>query len=281
MNEPKPTNIQENDLKNLQSTIKTLKTTVTEQKNLLNAKSKQMKDSSKLVEEQVADLREEIIKVKHESARFQTNIKNLEDDLAMSKAEKENVKYENGKMFTALKTYETEVEVLKKDRDSLEQELGKKKQIFNCDKCGYSATSQCDFKKHVQAQHLKNKCNQTEVFNLVDTEKHEFSEYPCHYCRKTIKSEKDLEEHKLVCYTSKDLALYPCDICGAQCTDMMDFERHRTTHHPQDLREHFKNENPYFNEEELNSCDFCGLQFGTLGCLRNHIRNQHKEMLPI
>ena len=142
--------------------------------------------------------------------------------------------------------------------------------------------SQSDLKKHVPAQHLKNKSGQIEVCNDVVTKKCEFSEYPCHYCRKTIISQKDLEEHNPVCYTIKDFALYPCDVCGAKCTDVMDLETHSAAYHQQDLKdlkEQFKNSSPYYTEEDFNECDFCGIKFGTLGGLRNHIRSIHTEML--
>ena len=61
-----------------------------------------------------------------------------------------------------------------------------------------------------------------------------------------------------MCYTIKDFALYPCDVCGAQCTDVMDLETHIAAYHQQDLKEQFNNANPYYTEEDFNTCDFCG-----------------------
>ena len=122
--------------------------------------------------------------------------------------------------------------------------------------------SQSDLKIHVEAHHLKNECSQIEICNDVVTNKFEFSENPCHYCRKTIISKKDLEEHKPVCYTIKDFAPYPCHVCGAQCTDVMDLETHTAAyHHQQDLKKHFNDASQNYKEEDFITCDFCGIKF--------------------
>ena len=107
----------------------------------------------------------------------------------------------------------------------------------------------------------------------------EFAKYSCYYCRKMIISAVDLEDHKPVCNSTKDFSIYPCDLCGAKCANMIDLEGHRTAYHQPDMRKHVNNSNLNYDEEDAKYCDFCDMKFGTLGGLRNHIRNLHKEML--
>ena len=47
------------------------------------------------------------------------------------------------------------------------------------------------------------------------------------------------------------------------------------------VKDSYQNPIGQSKNENVKSCDFCGIKFGTLGGLRSHIRSMHKEMLPI
>ena len=298
MNEPKPSDKLESDVKVLESTIKTLETTINDQKNLLNAKSKQIKDSSKHADDHVAELREELLKVKQERAKFRTNVKTLEEELLMLKGETENVKHENGKMIKALKAHETEVEKLKQDRVSLEQELVKKIPQFKCDSCEQSTMSLSDLKKHVQAQHHENKSSQIEVecsecsfrlpsYKILKEHKRSehcrnkatqndeislFEEYPCFYCDEMICSDSDLGKHTISCYGCIRLTEqveFPCKFCETNCISILELEQHMTVYHYEwDLTDE-----PSFEYEF--PCDVCDTNCVTKVELEQHMTDYH------
>jgi hypothetical protein len=69
------TNKLESEILKLKLTIKGLENTVIEQKQVLDVKSKQLKDSSKSAEDQGAELREELLKVKRERNRLGSKMK--------------------------------------------------------------------------------------------------------------------------------------------------------------------------------------------------------------
>jgi hypothetical protein len=99
---------------------------------------------------------------------------------------------------------------------------------------------------------------------------------PVTIAEKLITSADDLEDHRPICISIKDFTIYPCDVCCAQCTAKTDLEEHKTDYHQQIVRKQFRNAYPFDTEEDLNSCDFCGIKFGTLGGLRS----LQKDMLP-
>ena len=106
--------------------------------------------------------------------------------------------------------------------------------------------------------------------------------FPCEECGITTASMEELLTHMNAFHpVTKQPSMYlepwPCNICDLKCNDMLDLERHKTSSHQQDM---IDPSSLYNSEEDLKCCDFCGRQFGTLGCLRNHIRSLHREMLP-
>ena len=62
---------------------------------------------------------------------------------------------------------------------------------------------------------------------------------------------------------------FPCEVCETNCRSKVELEEHIRAYHY-----------TFYTEEDLQTCDFCGLKFETLGELRSHIRSLHKEMLP-
>ena len=130
-------------------------------------------------------------------------------------------------------------------------------------------------KLHMREKHCSEFGSQTEL--TADEKKATFEEFLCFYCEILIQNREDLETHSSWCVPIP-LTDFPCDKCGAQCLSEDELEIHKNSYHTlddsyQDFRGQSKNEN-------IKSCDFCGMKFGTLGGLRSHIRSLHKEMLP-
>ena len=119
-----------------------------------------------------------------------------------------------------------------------------------------------------RAEHTKDQHSQNEAKSECKSKSNRFSEYLCYYCRKRINSEKDLEEHKPVCYGIKDFAAYPCEKCGAQCKDNNALGRHRTVYHGLAT---FSEE----HETELFWCDSCPLNYRVYETLEDHMKSCH------
>ena len=101
-------------------------------------------------------------------------------------------------------------------------------------------------------------------------------EFPCNVCETSCISMVELEHHMTVYHYEWDLPdepifrhEFPCDVCDTNCISKVELEQHITANHY-----------TFYTEADRQSCDFCGLKFGTLGELRSHIRSLHKEMLP-
>ena len=75
-----------------------------------------------------------------------------------------------------------------------------------------------------------------------------------YYCKKEIESETDLTEHRERCHgASKIPSLFSLPV------------------RPPSLVKHTL---------AIEHCDFCDMEFNTLGELQSHMRCQHKEILP-
>ena len=147
-----------------------------------------------------------------------------------------------------------------------------------CDTCGKNFENRVELRKHMIGEHSTSQeiqCDKTttslknDTVPIQEVGNFEFIEYPCHYCRKTIISLDDLEEHKPVCYTIKEFAPYPCDVCGVQCLQEDDLGRHRTTYHGLGtMTDDFG---------LVFWCDVCNLTFRSELQLDVHIRGCHED----
>lgn len=263
----------------LKASMKTLSELLNSQKKVINDNFKEAKDKDKIVEEQSAAYREELIKIKKEKNKLGADVKSLQVENDHFKSEIKFIKEEADEcrksMNKSTKKHEETVRNIEKDKELLKAgENNLKKQIL-------------DMNQQVEKfQALKVR---TDSGNQTESENRVFEEFNCFYCDEEIVSEDKLEEHATNCQNVFESLIslpsmyleqweqWPCDIGEAKCSEILDLERHKTSNHQQDMREPY---NPYYNEEDLKCCDFCGKEFGTLGGLRNHIRSLHREMLP-
>ena len=129
---------------------------------------------------------------------------------------------------------------------------------------------------HVRNYHTQDKLVQTDGRDYDDKatqfdlyrEEHEL--YQCYYCTKVIESETDLTEHRGKCHgASKTPSLFSLPVrppAPIRPPAPVKSETRLTvsTNFPIE-REH---------------CDFCDMECNTLGELINHMRCQHKHILP-
>jgi len=254
----------------LKSKLDGLQDTIKKQNQVIEDQSKQLKNTEKVAEEQAAEFREQLLKVKKEKNKLAAQNRTIEDENEMFKNEIENVKKEHGKFIEEKNVLENQVETLKKAQTTLEG-INKKlneetlRYRYQCGDCADQWKTQEELKNHHQTKHCKDETHQVEISN----EEEEFREYSCYYCCKRIKSKDDLEKHKPVCYTIKEFSAYPCDECGAQCPQEADLGHHRTTYHElgtfsQKLR------------SELWWCDMCPVTYRSQAKLKDHIRICHE-----
>ena len=263
------------------------KEVIEEEREKLNNHHEVKKEKDKNADIEIAKLREELLAVKKEKHNLNTNLKLQKDETEALKKEtvdlrrvSEKLESKLVKTIDALETKTKDVDDLKKGNDDLELILEKTKAdlskfklvkqtdvqpLFECSDCGSRLQSYKSLKQHIVSEHCRNKATQNDQIS-------NFEEYPCYYCDKIIVSTSDLEKH----VTSCDEVIrmieeyeFPCDVCDTSCTSKEQLEQHIASYHY-----------TYYTEEDLKTCDFCGIEFGTLGGLRNHIRSQHKEMLP-
>ena len=253
---------------------------------------RQEKSKVKTFEEQIGDLREELVKIKKER-------KNLNTDLKATRTELEEIKVENILVQKVMEDFKDKLNVknetlrdseiesvkLKNERVLLERELEKsaleisflknekcepaKKEEHrkhSCVNCEMEHESLAQLRQHIRSTHFKDQVSQTR-FNGAECD---FVEYACFYCRKQLTSLNDLEDHKPICYNIKDFTLYPCDFCGAQCPDEASLGRHRTTYH----------ELGTFSKElgvEFFYCDICPSNYRSKVELRVHMCYHDEE----
>ena len=153
----------------------------------------------------------------------------------------------------------------------------RKRNDLECSYCDFKCECKVDLNHHVRLTHFKNQVSQTKSVELaLDRNDAESEEFLCFYCEILLHAGEDLELHKCWCQPIP-LTDFPCKKCGAQCIDEKELKTHMISYHKkynyQALSEPSKH-------EDLNTCDFCGIKFGTLEGLRNHIRSLHTEMLP-
>ena len=249
-------------------------------------------------EEKVADLRADLLKVKGEKNKISSALKAAETEVEKSKetlqtlltgndglkcklnAINELMKSKDLKMTAAVKEntkLKHEIQNLQREattvKDNHERDLENAQKGFQCHLCDQYVEGHFKMRLHVGEKHCCDCESQTELDFDENDDKEEFL---CFYCEILLQAGEDLELHKSWCQPIP-LTDFPCKKCGAQCVDEKELDTHMSSYHKmdsyQELSDHSKN-------EDLNTCDFCGTKFGTLGGLRNHIRSLHKEMLP-
>jgi chromosome segregation ATPase len=109
---------------------------IIEQKHVIEDNLKQLKEFAKSAENQVAESREHLLKVKKEKKTLATQLKTVEDESGSLKIETENIKTENKKLIEDKKNLVREAKELKADQAtlehiniSLEQKLERKPQV--------------------------------------------------------------------------------------------------------------------------------------------------------
>ena len=117
-------------------------------------------------------------------------------------------------------------------------------------------------KLHIIEKHCSEFGNQTELI-IEENEENEpvFGEFLCFYCEILLKNREVLEMHNSECHKIP-LTDFPCDMCGLQCLSEEQLEIHKRSYH---AKESYQNVTGQSNNENVKSCDFCGLEFGTLG----------------
>ena len=177
---------------------------------------------------------------------------------------------ENTKLKHDIQNLQREVTTVK---DNHERDLENAQKKFQCHLCDQYVEGQVQMRLHVGEKH----CCDSESQTLSEFDKNDakFEEFLCFYCEILITAREDLELHRSECQLIP-LTDFPCTKCGAQCLNETELEKHISSYHIKDSHQEL---GAYSKHEDLNRCDFCGMKFGTLGGLRNHIRKLHKEML--
>ena len=119
----------EKEVLQLKSKLNSLEDTIRKQDHVLEDQSKQLKHTEKVAEEQAAEFREELLKVKRDKNKLATKNKISEDENEMLKNQTANVKKENEKLTEEKKALVNQLKTLKKDNatlDGLSQGLEKK-----------------------------------------------------------------------------------------------------------------------------------------------------------
>ena len=271
----------------LYSIIEQQKVVNIEEREKLNNQHEVKKEKDKNADIEIAKLREELLKVKKEKHNLNTNLKVQTDEAELLKKETVELKRESEKIeskfvkiMDSLETKTKDVDALKKGNDDLKVILDKTKAdlsklnlvkqtdvqpLYECGECGSRLQTYKSLKQHIIIEHYRNKATQIDKIS-------KFEEYPCYYCDEIIVSKSDLEKHVTSCHgviRMNEEYQFHCEVCDTSCTSEVQLEEHVATYHY-----------TYYTEEDLKTCDFCGIEFGTLGGLRSHIRSQHREMLP-
>ena len=245
------------------------------------------KKHSKLAELKMAELREDLLKVKSERRKSSESLKVEKQNVEALEKENNNLKKVNIEIqktlkdknehlnltISDLKSSESEKETLKHNLSEASQQL-KNSKLKNqadmqfqikCSECDVIAPSYDQMKQHERSSHYRNKSSQYEKVS-------EFKEYPCFYCETTISSEHTLKNHKTVCTQSDDwgtqeMYAYPCDECGAECTSLEVLGEHKRIYHD--------NQTSINAESGTFWCDICPLHFERDVDLKFHKRGCH------
>ena len=217
---------------------------------------------SKDLENQIGDLKSDLVKVRSEGMKSNQKFKVLEDEKTIVLDEIDNIKQENNVLNEELMTLAVDIESKKREILKLKEDLVHIKDEPENDK-----------KKNHQV-----KSSQTEIEDALSKssvpntreERLSFISYPCFYCGNLVTSEGDLTMHRTLCHNEllKDHAPtvpFTCDLCDDEFSYSSDLEKHYTANHLRTL--------PY-------RCDFCDFKLENLLDLQCHIRTFHRNKLP-
>ena len=264
----------------LQAEVQNLLKVVSEQKDTIQEKLKNVKIIKKDSEDQVAQFRVELLKVKSERSTLHAKAKNLEDEINLLKEAIEVAKKETvaaKKLLTdEAKKHNIEMKKVKKENDEslIELTTQMKQSVvestkYGCELCDYQFDNLVALKGHIRTHHCRDASSQESELASNKTYAN-FSKYHCFYCRKLLESRKNLEEHKPICFTIKKFTAYPCELCGAQCPEKASLARHRTRYHKLGT----------FSEElqqELYWCDVCPYNHRTYLEVEVHMKCCHNK----
>ena len=257
----------------LKEEIRNLQEEVSKQKDVIEEKSKHIKVIRKKADDQIAQFRDELLKVKSDRSSLQAKLKSLEDENKLEKVAAIKKNETSKKLFSDQATnYESVIKTMKKEKHHLEMLVASVNEnaareinvmTFYCELCDYKSEAKSSLKDHIRSEHRKDVFSQGELKSETEVKK-----YLCYYCRKLIKSKIDLDDHKPVCFKINDFTAYPCEECGAQCPDKNSLGRHKTKYHKlgtlsEDL------------EVELFWCDVCPLSYRSYAEFEYHRRGCH------
>ena len=216
------------------------------------------KHKSAALELEIAEFRNEILKVKKEKKEVNLALKAtkekfeamenhsaslVDDKKALHKkldAETRNVDSKKSEISNIMKESEDIVNQLEKVKAELvelkSKELEESEPEMNCDECDLQVKSFEELKIHIQVYHSHSKASQCETSSF-------FEPFKCFYCEGTINSEDKLDDHQIECAKEFDFLLKPqllyselntfnCECCGAECIDDNDLRRHLGMYHP-------------------------------------------------
>ena len=281
--------------------ITTLEKLIVDQKAFIEGKLEAEKKLKNSNEEKSAEFRADLLKVKSERNKLNSALKAAETEIDKSQEtnqtllnENENLKCQLNELNNLMKSKDSEIAAYARENSNLnhkienlqvevtanmakhEKDTQSLQKNFQCHLCDQSVGGHLQMKLHVREKHCSEFGNQTELAN--DENQATFEEFLCFYCEILIQDREVLEMHGSECHPIP-LTDFPCDNCGLQCLSQEQLELHKSSYH---TKESYLNDaRGLSNNENLKSCDFCGIKFGTLGGLRSHIRSLHKEMLPI
>ena len=256
------------------------------------------KGKSEGLEKQIGELRDEVLKIKLEKNKLKGDIKTEMEMNATLKEECKDLKERNASLIKLeknkvdlLSVKNAQLKCANEENEELKQVLAKtkvevealkikdqfeSKMKYTCEECDMSVETSNQLRVHIRCYHTHSKSSQYE-------KEQTFEVYPCFYCDYPLTCSGELEAHETNCTvfgeilqsenTIQDINFFPCAQCSFLSASMEELLTHMNNNHSDNVTEQFSN-------EELYSCDFCGITFGTLGGLRNHIRSLHKEMLP-
>ena len=236
------------------------------------------KEVSKALEKNIAEFREDILKIKREKHDLSNNLKikeeeceNLKAKVKVSDAEyidmKKRVK-DKGELADKikaellstkheLKEVEDDLVMIKCELDNVKLDRAKKPTDFNCEFCHINFKTYIELKHHIRKTHCQNKATQFD-------EKKIFLQYKCFYCDNTFSSRNDLEEHPSDCHNHlvqpSSFRDNICEMCTRTFCDVKELEMHIKVDHL---------------ESEVFCCDICPLYFASDCELQFHIRGCH------
>ena len=224
-----------NENKKLKKAVIDLKETVAFQKDALDDKFKLAKEKSKVIDDEIAVFRDELIQVKKERSKIGSQVKSLQDENAHLKSEIKCHKHECDDLQKDLKKitkkHETDVNRLEKEKESvkknanklkeqvldLEQQIEESKivvknkvfstqteEAYECHNCAKAYPSEQDLVDHIESNHHKKTTESYSQTSNIDVKTFSesntaFVEYQCFYCGFLVKSRTSLLEHSTSC----------------------------------------------------------------------------------